>query len=53
MVDILQRLTPPPLPPRPYVRRAPGADDHGVAPSLIALAFLVATLWLYWMQAGH
>lgn len=39
--------------PRPFERRAPGADDHGWLLSLIALAFLAGTLWLYWLQHGR
>ena len=35
---------------RPYVRRAPGDDDHAWIGALIALAFLAGTLWLFWMR---
>ena len=38
---------------RPFVRRTPGDDEHGWLLSLIALAFLAGTIWLYWMRTGH
>lgn len=39
--------------PRPFERRSPDANDHGWLLSLIALAFLAGTLWLYWLQHGR
>jgi hypothetical protein len=53
-MSVLAPLSQTPQPPRPFVRRAPGdAADHGWLLSVIALAFLAGTIWLYWIRTGH
>ncbi len=52
-MSVLAPLRQSPQASRPFERRAPGDDQHGWLPSLIALAFLAGTIWLYWLRTGH
>jgi hypothetical protein len=52
-MSVLAPLSQSPQTTRPFVRRTPGDGEHGWLLSVIALAFLAGTIWLYWIRTGH